>query len=137
MSFRVTGTILLTLVFSFYAAAQHGEAEGGFYNFNYHGDIWTGEMTAFDQAAGTITLTYEHRGKVETFAGVIKPPVQVIDKSGNRSPAQVHLKVGDRITVYYIKEGLKYSTKEGGKEHTEVANSNLIFQIKLLDPRKH
>jgi hypothetical protein len=137
MSFRVAGLLALTLTCGNFAAAQHGDAGPGYYRFNYHGDTWTGEISSFDQAAGVLTLKYEHKGKTETFTGMLKPPVQVTDKEGNPAPAQVRVKVGDRITVYYIKEGLKYPAKESGKDHNEVASANLIFQIKLLDSPKH
>ncbi|MGA8762274.1 MAG: hypothetical protein WB562_05230 [Candidatus Sulfotelmatobacter sp.] len=137
MTVRIAGIFVFTLVLHLFAYAQHGDAGPGYYTFDYHGDIWTGEIASFDQGAGTLTLTYEHKGKVETFTGVLKPPLQIIDKDGNRAAAQVRVKVGDRITAYYIREGLKYSVKEGGKYHNEVAAANLIFQIMLLPPKKH
>jgi hypothetical protein len=138
MSFRIAEILALTLACSLFAPAQQGKAESGFYTWNYHGDTWTGTISSFDQGNGALTLVYEHRGKVENFTGVIKPPVQVLDKNGNRVSDQVRVKVGNRITAYYIKEGLKYNMRqEDGKRHDEVANANLIFQIKLLDPQKH
>ena len=133
MSSRIA-ILAFALAYCPFALGQHGQAEPGFYTFDYHGDTWTGEITAIDHAKAVLTLTYKHKDKLETFRGVIKPPLQVIDKDGNRAPAQVRVKVGDRITAYYIKEGSRYSTKDGGKTHYEVADANLIFQIKLLGP---
>ncbi len=131
-TFAYAGTFLLVLVFHVSATGQHGKAEPGFYNFDYHGDLWTGEITSFDPATRTLNLRYEHKGKVETFTGVLKPPVHFVDEQGNTLGPQVHVEAGDRITAYYIAKGLKYPVKEGDKKREEVANDNLIFRIKLL-----
>lgn len=115
------------------AFGQHGYAENGLYNFNYKGDMWTGEITAFDKAAKSLTLTYEHKGKVQTFTRVIKPAVHVVNQDDqNVDPTTVRVKVGEKITVYYVKEGDKYPVENGTKQHDEVAKANIIFKIKLL-----
>ena len=87
-----------------------------------------------DHDRGALTLSYEHKGKSENFTGVLKHPVEIVDQDGQPIKAATHLQVGDRLTVYYIAQGVKYSTKEGDKRHDEVANENLIFKIKLLTP---
>jgi len=120
MTFRIAQFLALALAFTFSAHAQRGDAEPGYYPFAYNGDTWTGTVSSFDQASKTITLAYEHKGKAESFTGITKPPVRVLDKDGSPVPAQTRLKIGDRITVYYLTDGKKH----------------LIFQIKLLDPRK-
>jgi hypothetical protein len=106
------------------AIAQHGQAEGGYYALDYHGDTWTGALTAVDHDKGAITLTYEHKGKTESFTGVLKHPLEVVDQ--NDRPAKVHLQIGDAITAYYI----------NGKKNKDVVTDNLIFKIKLLPPPK-
>jgi hypothetical protein len=134
MSIRVVAICVFMLAAVVLAAGQHGTAEPGFYGLNYNGDTWTGTIASFDRDKGIITLTYEHKGKVQTSTGVIKPPLQVVDEKGNAAPAQVRVQVGDRLTAYYMAKGQKYSVKEGSKRHDEVADDNLIFEIKLLPP---
>lgn len=120
------------------AVGQHGEAEAGFYTFDYHGDTWTGTLTAVDHERDAITLTYEHKGKVENFTGVFKRPVEVVDQDGGPIKAQTPLNIGDSLTVYYVAQGRDYSMREDdGKRHKRVATDNLVFKIKLLPPPKH
>ena len=107
------------------AIAQHGEAEAGYYGLDYHGDTWTGTLTAVDHEKDAITLTYEHKGKSETFTAVLKHPLEVVDQNGQ--PAKAHLQLGDSLTAYYI----------NGKKSKGVVTDNLIFKIKLLPPPKH
>jgi len=95
-------------------------------------DNWTGTVTSVDHDKGMITLEYAHKGKVENFTGVLRPPIQVLDKDGNPAKPPIHIQDGDRLLVHYIKEGAKYTTEEGGKRHDEVAKENLIVQIKFL-----
>jgi hypothetical protein len=119
------------------AVAQHGEAEAGLYTFDYHGDTWTGTLTALDHEGDAITLTYEHKGKSENFIGVFKHPLEVVDQYGQPTKTQTHLQIGDGLTVYYIAQGKNYSMREDdGKRHKRVATDNLIFKIKLLAPPK-
>ena len=49
------------------SVAQKGTAEPGFYPFAYPGDTWTGEVTAFDNARRTLTLTHVRDKKASTF----------------------------------------------------------------------
>jgi hypothetical protein len=119
------------------AVAQHGTAEPGLYTFDYHGDTWTGTLSAVDHEKDAITLTYEHKGKTENFSGLFKRPLEVVDQDGKPTHAQTHLQLGDNLTVYYISQGRKYSIAESdGKIPKYVANDNLIFKIMLLPPPK-
>jgi hypothetical protein len=118
MSFRIAQVLVLVLACTFLAPAQHGDAGSGYWPLNYHFDTWTGIVSSFDQGTGTVTLTYEHKGKTENFTGVIKPPIQVLDKDGKRVGG-VRINVGDRITAFYMK----------------VEKANSIFQVKLLDQK--
>ena len=124
-----------------FAAAQHDKApEPGLYTFDYHGDIWTGILVSVDHEKNAITLEYKHKGKVESFSGVLKRPLEVVDQDGQPTKTQTHLQIGDYLAVYYIAQGLKYSMREDdGKRHTHVASDNLVFKIKLLPPpqQKH
>lgn len=95
-------------------------------------DNWTGTVTSVDHDKGMITLEYAHKGKTENFTGILKPPIQVLDKDGNPAKPPIHIQAGDRLVVHYIKEGAKYSSQEGDKRHDEVAKENLIVQIKFL-----
>jgi hypothetical protein len=117
--------VVLCAVSSPVAVAQHGEAEAGYYGLDYHGDTWTRTLTAVDHEKDAITLTYERKGKRETFTGVFKHPLQVVDEYGR--PAKAHLRVGDSLTAYYV----------NGKKHDGIVDDNLIFKIKLLPPPKH
>jgi hypothetical protein len=120
------------------AVAQHGEAEAGLYTFDYHGDTWTGILASVDHEKDAITLEYEHKGKVESFTGVFKHPLEVVDQDRKTTKTQTHLQIGDQLTAYYIARGLKYTMREDdGKRHTYVASDNLVFAIKLLPPPKH
>jgi hypothetical protein len=107
------------------AIAQHSQAEGGYFALDYHGDTWTGTLTAVDHEKDAITLTYEHKGKSENFTGVFKHPLEVLDQYGQ--PTKTHLQLGDSLTAYYI----------NGKKNKSVVTDNLIFKIKLLALPKH
>ena len=91
-----------------------------------------------DHDRDAITLTYEHKGQSESFTGVFKRPLEVVDQDGQHTKSKTHLQIGDYLTVYYIARGLKYTMREDdGKRHTRVADDNLIFKIKLLPPPKN
>ena len=53
------------------AVAQKGTAEPDYYPMGYSGDTWTGEVTAFDNARRTLTLTYVREIKISTFIASI------------------------------------------------------------------
>jgi hypothetical protein len=120
MTLRIAQILTLVLVFAICAHAQHGTAEPGYYPFQYHLDTWTGMISSLDRTNGTITLVYEHKGKTENFTGVLKPPIDVLDRDGKLIHNKAGIKLDDRITVYY----------------TSTGSLNTIFQIKLLDPQK-
>jgi hypothetical protein len=52
-------------------AAQKGTAEPDFYPIGYTLDTWTGEVSAFDNQARTLTLTYGSGPKAKTFVATI------------------------------------------------------------------
>ena len=127
--------LVVGLTFNWFALAQH-TVEPFSFGSTTPRDTWTGTVKSLDHATGTVTLEYEHKGNVENFTGVLKPPLQVLDQSGNPAKPPIHINMGDHLMVHYIKEGSKYTTQEGGKKHDEVANANLIVQIKFL-PNKN
>jgi len=134
---RIGWAMLVVVVLAVPQFAQHGTAEAGLYTFDYHGDTWTGTLAAVDHEKGAITLEYEDKGKAESFTGIFKHPLEVVDQDGQPTKTRTHLQVGDRLTAYYIAQGSKYSMRgDDGKRHANVADDNLIFKIKLLPPPK-
>jgi hypothetical protein len=77
--FLVAAGLVFLAAPSHVAIAQHGQAEGGYYALDYHGDTWTGTLTAVDHEKDAITLTYVHKGKSKNFTGVFKHPLEVVD----------------------------------------------------------
>lgn len=134
MASRLAAVLLVAVAFSGLAVAQHN-VEDFKIGSSVPRDTWTGTVKALDHDNGIITLEYEHRGKVESFTGKLKPPVQVQDKYGNPAKPPIRIQAGDRLLVHYIKEGAKYPSTEGGKRHDEVAKENLIVQIKFLETK--
>lgn len=51
--------------------AQKGKAGGDFYPMGYSGDVWAGEVTAFDNASRTLTLTHGDGQKAQTFVATL------------------------------------------------------------------
>lgn len=133
MKVGMAGVFAVIIASSLCAAGQHGVADPGFKKYGFHGDMWTGTVSSLDHDKGLITLEYEHKGKVENFTGTLKPPLTVVDAEGQPAKPPIRIKAGDRLRVYYYKEGTKYTTvEEGGKRHEEVAAGNLIFQVNFL-----
>ncbi len=133
MRVAMAGVFAVIIASCLCAAGQHGMADQGFKKYGFRGDMWTGTVTSLDHDKGLITLEYEHKGKVENFSGTLKPPLTVVDAEGQPAKPPIRIQPGDRLRVYYYKEGTKYTTfGEGGQRHEEVAASNLIFQINFL-----
>lgn len=113
-----------------FASAQHGKAEeSGLYSFNYRGDTWTGIVASVDASTRGITLTYDHKGKHDEFTGVLKPPIEIVDKDGKPSNVR-RINNGDKIEIYYLPKGMKVHEY---KKPDYVADANLIFKIKILE----
>ena len=53
------------------AFAQKGAAESDYYPMGYSGDIWTGEVVAFDNEQRTLTLTHGSGKNAQTFVASI------------------------------------------------------------------
>lgn len=113
-----------------FASAQHGKAEeSGLYGFNYRGDTWTGIVASVDASTRGITLTYDHKGKHDEFTGVLKPPIEIVDKDGKPSNVR-RINNSDKIEIYYLPKGMKVHEY---KKPDYVADANLIFKIKILE----
>lgn len=119
------------------AFGQHGTAGPGLYTFNYHGDTWTGVISALDVKSRTITLTYETKKKRETFDAVLQDPLRIEVLDSDRRIKLDDFKVGDRVFAYYIAKGQKRpAVDKNGKKMEIVADSNIIFRIDLLPPKR-
>jgi len=137
MRVSVMGVLVLVVASCLCAAGQHGFVEQQGYNKSgFRGDMWTGIVTTVDHDKSLITLQYERKGKVENFTGTLRPPLTILDADGNLAKPPVQIKAGDRLRVYYDKDGSKYTTEEGGKRREEIAAGNLIFQVNFL-PKKN
>ena len=131
MKLRWTAILMYVVLASGLAFAQHG-IEPIKLGSTAPRDTWQGTVKSLDNSNGTITMEYEHKGKVESFTGVLKPPVEVIDKNGHPAPPPIHIQVGDKLLIHYYKQGAKYSSTTGGRRHDEVAEANLIVQIRFV-----
>jgi hypothetical protein len=111
------------------AYAQHGEdQEGyGYYQPGYHGDTWTGEVTATNEATREITLTYRKGQKTETFTGVLDKGYKTQMDDGTVKELEFYrFRIGMRLTVYYMAA----ERKEAGKK----IKYNRIFTLRSAPP---
>jgi hypothetical protein len=132
---RLAYVALFAILSSSWAVGQH-ETEPIKPGSTAPRDTWKGVVKSLDNSTGTITLEYKHKDKVETFTGILKAPVMVIDVKGAPAPPPIKIQMGDRLLVHYYKEGAKYSSTEGGKRHDEVAKANLIVQINFVPEKE-
>ena len=134
MKTQVRSVLLLILSVIFccgVALAQKGTAEPGYYPVGYHGDTWTGEVTAIDESANQITLTYRKGDKTETFVGTFTEKFVMTGMANNPTGTNLKAKdipLGTRLTIYYIKK----SKKVDG----EKVKINEIIGIKVLPKEK-
>ena len=117
---KLIGALAFCALFLPVASAQHGTAPNGYYPFGYHGDIFTGEITAAN--GNEITLTYTKGKKTQTFVGRFETSCNVpkADKSPQRLTAEDFPK-GTVLVAFYI----PMSKKAAGKKTDE----NVIFAI--------
>ncbi len=95
-------------------------------------DTWTGTVTSLDHDTGSLTIEHAHKGKAETFTGILRPPIQVMDEYGSPVKPPIQIQTGARLIVHYIAQGAKYSTNNGGTRQEQVAQANLIVRIDFL-----
>jgi hypothetical protein len=107
--------LLFILCYQVNTFGQHGTAGNGYYPSDYHGDTFTGEVTAVDDSTREVTMKYvdTKRGKEETFVGFINEGYTLSFKDGTtRELKPSNLRVGGRFKVYYT---TKTSQVEGRK----------------------
>lgn len=125
-------SLLLTVVFlTASAAAQHGSASSGYFPLGYAGDTWSGTVSAIDPDSREITLTYQGKGKEETFTGVLTPGYTRKGKDGK--PIEVKMTdipVGTYVVAYYM---VKTRKVDGQKiKYNEIFD----FQLYASAPKK-
>jgi hypothetical protein len=112
--------------------AQHGQAEAGYYPGPYVGDTWQGNVTAVDDAARTITLTYTKGSKTQTFDIRFAEGLAVNFTDGTSKQIKPSdLPIGATAIAYYT----NYSDKVNGKK-TDVHEAFLI-RVKTTDGKDH
>jgi len=85
------------------AFAQHGTAGSGYFPLGYHGDTWTGQVTAVNDATNEITLVYNGSKKSESFVGVLQHGASVKLKNGATAELKPSMiRIGARMRVYYM-----------------------------------
>src|SRR6185312_5270881 len=102
MIFPRNSLFCLVALISTIGAAQKGSAPNGYYPPSYGGLTFTGEVTAINEQDQTLTLTYTHGNKSETFVGRLQAPCAVNGKGGARKAITVaNLAPGTELTAYY------------------------------------
>ena len=129
---RILFSFLVLCLLGAVALAQKGTAPSGFYPPGFHGDIWSGEVTAVDEDKREITLTYGKAEKAKNFVAFIpdggvyatKGPDETIileiasidTKPSKSTPAPPHMKLNTllarQVTVYYINREKKDANGE-------------------------
>ncbi|MGH9776279.1 MAG: hypothetical protein ACRD50_15205 [Candidatus Acidiferrales bacterium] len=100
----ICGAALLLACVQASGQPQHGTAENGYYPPTYAGDTFTGIVTAVDDAARTITLTYTDpkHGKTDTFVGVLDAEYTARWKDGTKHVVKPSdIPSGTKLEVYY------------------------------------
>lgn len=112
--------------------AQHGEAEPGYYPNAYVGDTWQGNVTAVDDPAKTITLTYTKGSKSQTFLIRLAPGLAVTYSDGTSKELKPSdIPIGAIAYAYYT----NYSEKVDGVK-TDVHEAFLL-RVKTVDGVEH
>jgi hypothetical protein len=111
--------LVVCLCFVLLTFAQKGTAQPGFYPLNYHGDTWTGEVTAADEDKRELTLTFKKGDKTQTFVAFVP----------NTGVGWMTDEEGDRVIAIYPQDDDKDKTEDanqtGKKPKPEPAHLNL------------
>ncbi len=110
MKFAASVLFALTLL-CLPAYAQHNEDPSFFYP-GFHGDTWTGEVTALNPDTREITITNKKGDKTETFTGVAEKGMRIYQNGVPKELDFSKLQTGMRLTLYYIGA----ERKENGKK---------------------
>lgn len=118
---KMTAAALATLLmFPAFALGQHRVAPNGYYPANYHGDTFTGEVTAAN--GDEITLTYTKGKKTQTFVGRFETACNV--PKADRSPQKLgatDFPKGTVLVAFYNAVSKKVDNKK--------IKENLIFAV--------
>lgn len=124
--------VITLVIFAASVRAQHGEAEPGYYPAAYVGDTWQGNVTAVDDEAKTITLTYTKGSKSQTFLIRFTPGLAVTYSDGTSKELKPSdIPIGAMAYAYYT----NYSEKVDGKK-TDVHEA-FMLRIKAVDGVEH
>ncbi|MGH9432760.1 MAG: hypothetical protein ACRD3T_14550 [Terriglobia bacterium] len=105
---------LLLLTVNAVAQPQYGTAENGYWPMGYHGDTFTGVVTAADDASRSITLTYTNpkNGKTETLTASFKKGYMARWSDGsNHQVKPSDFKIGSHLKIYYTTQEHKVNGK--------------------------
>lgn len=94
------------------AYAQHNE-DPSFYYPGFHGDTWTGEVSAVNADTREITITNKKGDKTETFTGVVEKGMKVYQNGVPKELDFSKIQKGMKLTLYYIGGAER---KENGKK---------------------
>ena len=94
------------------ALGQYGEAPNGYYPSAFRGDVFSGRVTAVDEATGQITISFEQKTKTEVFVGHLEEPCAVPSKDGKPMTA-LDLPIGTDVTAYFEKNVKKDKSSSG------------------------
>lgn len=104
------------------AAAQKADADPfDYYPMGYSGDVWTGEVTAFDNDARTLTLTYIKDKKPLTFVAYVPDAPYEWGRDGRNF----------RVVDFPFDKTAKFQTfkyvgtRQGSSERTPTAGSGI------------
>jgi len=102
----IYSSLLIALVFASGALGQYGRAPNGYYPSAYSGDIFSGRVSAADEASGLITVSSKEKKKTDVFVGRLQEPCAVPSKDGKPMTAS-DLPIGTDVTVFFEKNMLK------------------------------
>jgi len=100
---KLAVALSICLLLPLLAHAQHRSAEDGYYPPGFHGDTWTGVVSATDDMTREITLVFTRGAKTETFGGVLEERHKVKSSDGTPHVLKAsEIPLGTPLKVYYI-----------------------------------
>jgi hypothetical protein len=122
----------MLVAFTSRVQAQHGQAEPGYYPKAYVGDTWQGNVSAVDDQAKTITLTYTKGSKTQTFMIRLAPGLAVSYSDGTSKELKPSdIPIGAMAYAYYT----IYSEKIDGKKAD--VHEAFMLRVKTVDGVEH
>src|ERR1044072_3144273 len=96
--------LAVILLFSGVVVGQKGTAEPDYYPQNYHGDTWTGIVTAVNEDTREFTLTYKKKDKEEVFIGLLPKGYTHRMADGKDRAIKLDDLLGMQLRAYYRSE---------------------------------